>query len=75
MDPVKVSELKVKGSVLIIVGALYGLKSSAKAWQIFFSNSLAEMGYTLCRADPDVFYEETMQCKQKQILVIHTSLC
>ena len=61
VGPAEVGELK--GCVLIVVRALYGLKSSAKAWRTFFSNSLAEMGYTSCRADPDVYMKK--QCDKE----------
>ena len=44
-----------KGRVMIIVRALYGLKSSAKAWRTFFSKTLDSMGYKSCLADPDVY--------------------
>ena len=61
IGPAEVGELK--GCVLIVMRALYGLKSSAKAWRTFFSNSLAEMGYTSCRADPDVYMKK--QCDEE----------
>jgi hypothetical protein len=44
-----------KNAVMIITRALYGLKSSAKAWRDFFKVSLDEMGYKSCPADPDVY--------------------
>ena len=40
---------------MVITRALYGLKTSAKAWSEFFGKSLKEMGYTPCAADPDVW--------------------
>ena len=43
-----------KGMAIIITRALYGLKTSAKAWSEFFGKSLKEMGYTPCVANPDV---------------------
>ena len=44
-----------KGMTMVITRALYGLKTSAKAWSEFFGKSLKEMGYTSCVADPDVW--------------------
>ena len=40
---------------MVITRALYGLKTSAKAWSKFFGKSLKEMGYTPCVADPDIW--------------------
>ena len=40
---------------MVITTALYGLKTSAKAWSDFFGKLLKEMGYTPCVADPDVW--------------------
>ena len=40
---------------MVITRALYGLKTSAKAWSEFFGKSLKEMGYTPCVTDPDVW--------------------
>ena len=40
---------------MVITRALYGLKTSAKAWSEFFRKSLKEMGYKSCVADPDVW--------------------
>ena len=44
-----------KGKVMIIQRALYGLKSSGAAWRLMFAETLREMGYTSCKADPDVW--------------------
>jgi hypothetical protein len=44
-----------RDKVMVITQALYGLKSSAKAWRTFFSKSLDEMNYKSCIADPDVY--------------------
>ena len=46
---------EMQGMAMIITRALYGLKTSAKAWREFFGKSLKEMGYTSCIADPDVW--------------------
>ena len=44
-----------KGKAMVVTRALYGLKTSAKAWRSFFGISLGQMGYKLCPADPDVY--------------------
>ena len=40
---------------MIITRALYGLKTSAKAWSEFFGKLLKEMEYMLCVANPNVW--------------------
>jgi hypothetical protein len=40
---------------MIIVRALYGLKSSGAAYRTHFAPNLLEMGFTSCKADPDVW--------------------
>jgi hypothetical protein len=44
------------GETVIIVRALYGLKSSGAAWRAHLASSLMSLGYTSCLADPDVWY-------------------
>ena len=45
---------EVKGRVLVIVRALYGLKSSANAWRTFFCQTLKnDMGFDFSMADND----------------------
>lgn len=49
-----------KGKIVIIVRALYGLKSSSAAWHAYFTESLDSkenrLGFTPCgRVDPDVW--------------------
>jgi len=39
---------------MIIVWALYGLKTSSTAWHATFAQKLVEMGYTLSKADPNM---------------------
>jgi hypothetical protein len=43
-----------KGCIMIIVKALYGLKTSGAAWHAFLADTLKSMGYIPCRADTDV---------------------
>jgi hypothetical protein len=43
------------GRPVLIVRALYGLRSSGKAWRDHMAATLRDFGYTSCRADPDVW--------------------
>ncbi len=45
-----------KGQCVVIVRALYGLKSSGAAWRSHFAESLRAIGYTPSYADCDVWY-------------------
>jgi len=47
------------GQRVLIVRALYGLKSAGAAWRAHLASSLAEIGYKSCLADPDVWYRES----------------
>ncbi len=40
----------------MIVRALYGLKSSGAAWRAHLANTLQQLGYKSCLADPDVWF-------------------
>ena len=44
-----------EGKTVIIVRALYGLKSSGAAWRSHFAQSLRDLGFESCLADPDVW--------------------
>jgi hypothetical protein len=44
-----------EGSVLIIERALYGLKSSGAAWRAMLAQTMRDLGYKSCLADPDVW--------------------
>ena len=44
-----------EGRVVVITRALYGLRSSGKAWRDHMAATLRDHGYTSCRADPDVW--------------------
>lgn len=44
-----------QGHTLIIVKALYGLKSSALRWRVRLTDVLREMGYFSCKAEPDIW--------------------
>ena len=44
-----------KGSILIVVKALYGLKSSGAAFRSLLAETLRDLGYIPSKADPDVW--------------------
>jgi hypothetical protein len=44
-----------EGVTMIIRRALYGLKSSGAAYRAHFAATLTELGFTSCKADPDVW--------------------
>ena len=47
------------GSVMIIVRALYGLKSAGAAWRALLARTIEDMGFVPCiEADPDVYMKE-----------------
>jgi hypothetical protein len=45
-----------KGKIVIIIKALYGLKSSGAAWRAHLAEVLNDLEYTSSLADPDVWY-------------------
>jgi hypothetical protein len=47
---------ELQGRHVIIMRALYGLKSSGAAWRSHFANTLRTLGFVSCLADPDVWY-------------------
>ena len=40
---------------VIIIQALYGLKSAGVAWRSHLASSLSSLGYQSCLADPDIW--------------------
>ena len=44
-----------EGRPVLIVLALYGLRSSGKTFREFLAGNLREMGYTSSKADPDLW--------------------
>jgi hypothetical protein len=44
-----------QGTVVRVVRALYGLKSSDAAWREMFNGTVLEMGFVPTVADPDVY--------------------
>ena len=52
-----------EGRVVVITRALYGLRSSGKAWRDHMAATLRDHGYTSCKADPDVWMKpKTKPC-------------
>ena len=47
---------ELQGQSVIIVRALYGLKSSGAAWRAHLAGTLQSLGFTSSLADPDVWY-------------------
>jgi hypothetical protein len=47
---------EIQGKNILIVRALYGLKSSGAAWCSHLANTLQLLGFTSSLADPDVWY-------------------
>jgi hypothetical protein len=45
------------GKSAIVVHALYGLKSAGAAFRVHFASFMRQMGYTSCKADPDLWYK------------------
>ncbi len=71
------------GKNAIIVRALYGLKSAGAAFRAHLASFMCQMGYTSCKADPDLWYKAETRpddnyhyyayilCYVDDILVIH----
>ena len=45
----------LEGHLLTIERALYGLRTSGARWHDRLADTLRDMGYTTCKADPDVW--------------------
>ena len=45
-----------QGSVMVVVRAWYGLKSSGAAWHAMLSQTMHDINYKRCKADYDVWY-------------------
>lgn len=52
---------ELQGKPVLIVRALYGLKSSGAAWRSHLANTLFHLGYKSSLADADVWYREAMK--------------
>ena len=51
---------ELEGHLLIIVKALYGLRTSGASWHQRFADTLRDMGFKPCKADPDVWMRDCM---------------
>ena len=49
---------ELEGHLLVIVRALYGLRTSGARWHDRFADTLRSMGYNPCKADPDVWMKD-----------------
>jgi len=47
---------ELEGKPILVVCALYGLKSSGAVWQAHLANTLHQLGFKSCLADPDVWH-------------------
>ncbi len=71
------------GKTAIIVRALYGLKSAGAVFRTHLSSFMRQMGYTSCKADPDLWFKAETRpvdnfkyyayilCYVNDILVMH----
>jgi len=50
-----------EGCIMIIVRALYGLKTSGVAWRVTFAEKLTERGYKSTKANPDVWIQKSVK--------------
>ena len=48
----------LEGHALMIVAAVYGLKSSGKRWHDCLADVMRDMGFTPCQAEPDIWMRE-----------------
>ena len=49
---------ELEGHTLIIFKALYGLRTSGLCWHECFANCLRDMGFTPCKAKPDIWMQQ-----------------
>lgn len=52
---------ELQGRFIIVVRALYGLKSSGAAWRVHLANTLHIMGFMSSLADPDVWFRAAVK--------------
>ena len=48
----------LEGHSFVISKALYGLRSSGLCWHEQFSDCLRDLGFTPCKAEPDIWMRE-----------------
>jgi hypothetical protein len=64
------------GQTVIIVRALYGLKSAGAAWHSHLANSLVALGYKSCLADADIWMRPAVKdnnCHYYEYLAIYVN--
>ena len=52
---------ELRGKPVLIVRALYGLKSSRVAWRAHLAKTLQQLGYKSCLADPNIWYRQALK--------------
>ncbi len=62
------------GQHVLIVRALYGLKSSGTAWHSHLANTLHHMGFTSCLADPDVWFKTAIKAEKWNITSMYSCM-
>ena len=60
----------LEGKMLVVIKALYGLKSSGAMWHRKFAENLRDMGFLPMRADPDFHLRQTENGEYEYIAVI-----
>jgi hypothetical protein len=68
-----------EGCVVVIVMALYGLKTSGAAWHSYLADNLRALGYHMCIADNDVWmrlvHEEGKEKYYEYLIVYVDDIC
>jgi Reverse transcriptase (RNA-dependent DNA polymerase) len=49
---------ELEGHILVVVRALYGLRSSGARWHDRFADCLRDMGFSACKAEPDIWLKD-----------------
>eukprot|EP00957_Ditylum_brightwellii_P071882 5463513-Ditylum_brightwellii.AAC.1 len=44
-----------KGQCVVVIRAMYGLKTSGAAWRAFLAQTMYALGFKSCKADPDLW--------------------
>ena len=57
-----------EGKTAVLVGALYGLRTSGTAWIHHFAESLSDMGFKSSYADPDVWLRPEVNLSGKRCI-------
>jgi hypothetical protein len=62
---------ELEGKIVIIIKALYGLKSSAECWHSHFSDTLRSLGFIPTRYDNDVWIRKHKDGKSYEYVCTH----